>query len=77
MQLRSGPPRTSLRGCRATASAMLLGHGPDPSLINLNRHRSLQECYRQHEALMPSETQQDSLYATKRAVLNSHPMSKL
>src|SRR6266699_4603130 len=39
--------RTSLRGHRVTASWALLEHGPDPSLINLNRHRSLQKCYRQ------------------------------
>ncbi len=72
-----GLPRTSLRGYTAVASAVLLERGPDPSLINLNRHGSLQECYTQHQALMPSETQQDSLYATKRAVLNPHPMSNL
>ena len=48
-----------------------------PGLVNLNGNRSLQQRYRQHESLMPSETQQDSLYATKRAMLNSHPVSDL
>jgi len=56
---------------------VLLRHGSYPSPVNLNGDRPLQECYRQHEALMSSKTQQDSLYATKRAALNSHPMSDL
>src|SRR5260370_16572790 len=56
---------------------MLRGNGPCPSLINSNRNRPLQKCYRQHEAMMPSEIQQDSLQPTKRATLDSHPLSDL
>jgi hypothetical protein len=55
--LGGGLPRTSLRGRRASASWLLLGHGLDPSLINLDRHRSLQERHRQYKALVHSETQ--------------------
>jgi hypothetical protein len=57
------------------AGSVLQGNGLNPSLINLNGDRSLQKCYRQDETLMPSETQQDPLDATKRAVLNSYPMA--
>jgi hypothetical protein len=66
-----------LETSRAIASAALLEHGPNPSLINLNRHRSLQKCYGQHKPLMSSEAQQDSLYAAKRPMLDSHSMSNL
>jgi hypothetical protein len=55
----------------------MLWQGLDPSLVNLNRHRPLQKGYRQHKPLMPSETQQDSLDATKRAALNSHSVPDL
>ncbi len=65
-----------MRGQRVAAGLVLLGNGLDPSLINLNGDRSLQKCYRQREALMPSETQQDSLYATERTMLNSHPTDR-
>jgi len=53
---------------RVTGSlqAPVLWQGLYPSLINLNRHRSLQKCYGQHKPLMSSEAQQDSLYAAKR-----------
>jgi hypothetical protein len=50
-------PRTSLRGRRASASWLLLGHELDPRLIHLDRNRSLQERHRQYEALVRSETQ--------------------
>jgi hypothetical protein len=56
-RLGSGLPRRSLRGRRASASWLLLEHGLDPSLIHLDRHRSLQERYRQYKALVRSETQ--------------------
>jgi hypothetical protein len=65
-----------LSGQWATARLVLL-HELHPSFLNLDRDRSLQECYRQHEALISSETQQDSFYATKRAMLNFHPISDL
>ncbi len=45
----------------AAGSRVLLRHGSYPGPINLNGNRPLQERYRQHEALMSSETQQDSL----------------
>jgi len=65
-----------LRGHRVTASPVLW-QGLYPSLINLNRHRSLQKCYGQHKPLMSSEAQQDSLYAAKRPMPDSHSMSNL
>jgi hypothetical protein len=71
-----GLPRTSLRSHRATASPVLW-QGLYPSLINLNGDRPPQECYRQHQTLMPSETQQDSLDAAEWAVLYSDRMSNL
>jgi len=74
--LGGGLPRTRFRGHRATAS-LVLWQGLYPSLINLNGDRPLQKCYRQHQTLMPSETQQDSLGAAEWATLNSHPMSDL
>ena len=76
MWLGSGPPRKALRGHRAIVFPGSW-QGPYQSPINLNRDRPLQQCYRQHESLMSSETQQNSLYATKRAMLDSHPMSYL
>ena len=74
--LGNGLLRNSLSGQWATAR-LALQHGLHPCFINLNRDRSLQERYRQHETLVSSETQQDSFYATKRAMLNSHPISEL
>jgi hypothetical protein len=74
--LGNGLLRNSLSGQWATAR-LVLHHGLYPCFFNLNRDRSLQECYGQHKALISSETQQDSLYATKRAMLNSHPISDL
>jgi hypothetical protein len=35
--------------------------------MDLDRHRPMQERYRQHETFLPSETQQDSFDARKRA----------
>jgi hypothetical protein len=69
-------PRTRLRGHNATTSPVLWQR-LYPSLINLNGDRPLQERYRQYKALMPSETQQNSLYATERAILDSHPLPNL
>src|SRR6266550_247090 len=74
--LSNGLLRNTLRGQWVTAG-LVLQYGLHPGFINLNRDRSPQECYGQHEALISSETQQDSLYATKRAMLNSHPISDL
>ncbi|MCU1241697.1 MAG: hypothetical protein JWO71_2423 [Candidatus Acidoferrum typicum] len=62
------------RSKESTAGPVLQRNGLNPSLVNLNGNGSLQECYRQQETLVPSNTQQDSLYATKGTMLNSHPI---
>jgi hypothetical protein len=66
--------RNTFSGHRSTAGPVLQRNGLNPSLVNLYGHGSLQECYRQQEALVPSNTQQDPLYATKGTMLNSHPI---
>jgi hypothetical protein len=76
MALGVGLRRKNLRR-HWTAGGPCLREGLHPRLINLDRDRSLQKRYRQYESLMASEAQQNSLHATKRAMLNSHLMSNL
>lgn len=74
LSLGGGLPRTSWRGRRGSAGWLLLEHGLDPSLINLDRHRSLQERHGQYQALVRSETQQNSLQSGEWAILDSYPV---
>jgi len=70
--------RASSIGHRPTTSVVLGAHRLYPGLINLNSYRSLQECYRQHKPLPPSETQQDSSTPQRgpRSILTLFPISR-
>src|SRR5205807_3533487 len=62
---------------RTGVSPVGLGNWRHPGIFDLDSNRALEKCDRQHQAVMSSEIQQDSLQPTKRPVLDSHPLSNL
>jgi hypothetical protein len=62
---------------RASAGPNLLENWRDPGIADLDSNGALEESDRQHEAMLPPEIQQDSVQATKRAIVDSHSLSNL